>query len=169
MGRNTSITIDIDPNGIFYFMLQAKLTNSKGVYYSQWSQPKFYPYNPFIQEFFDIPDLLVGPWHGYLYKISTKLTLGWDATDNATYYNVQVVLDETTPTTFSYSTNTNSIELDRPSNVGIYYAMIQACNDYGCSEWTSSDSEEGLVTVNGEQTNGNFEWLWDLYSISWVD
>lgn len=68
-----------------------------------------------------------------------ELTITWDGSSGATYYEVQItVIDPASATQQAIiTTKKTSVKVRKPK-AGYFKVKVRACNNVGCSEWTDS-------------------------------
>jgi len=137
------------------------------------SKVKFYPRKPddwdggIIMMNLDLMD----PWTGSLYKTGEDITIAWDGSAESTKYEVKMhfINDDAHISTTNYGETAEcTMTMERPHGiVGLCEFFVRAYANGEWSEWVSSDSEMGQVTIDGEQQSGNWIVYWMLPAPVW--
>jgi hypothetical protein len=96
-----------------------------------------------------------------------ELHYSWNAPTGATNYNILVSTSSDFSGATPINTSVNSYsQIDKP--YGTYYAKVQACNDYGCSDWSNIVVLEIVAAIpavpvlDGNITASNqYHWFWN--------
>ena len=86
---------------------------------------------------------IIAQWDGMMYVVENKITLAWDPSQGADYYEVQALWIDPSSGPVIYNlgqTSDTQMAITKP-RVGHFYFRVRACNDVGCSEWSESIDE----------------------------
>jgi len=86
---------------------------------------------------------ILSVWEGVEYVSTDNITLAWDPSEGATTYEVRMLwVDQDPPLEVSVGeTSETQMVIQKPRN-GHFVIQVRACNDGGCSEWSSTSDPE---------------------------
>jgi len=97
-------------------------------------------------------------WDGMMYVASTSLTMAWNASERATWYEVQAVdIDHVLAPVYDLGTTDQLSMAISQQRTGHYMYRVRACNDAGCSDWAES-TDPTYATVYGQSKAWRVYW-----------